>query len=86
MVEFYVAILNFALFFFIMLGGALLNDYKYYSLFCLIIGFVCDLALLLILFNPIEPKAIDVYRHKTELKITYEGEVPVDTIVIFKKR
>ncbi len=32
-----------------------------------------------------QPKAIDVYRGKTELKITYEGKIPVDTIVIYKK-
>lgn len=32
-----------------------------------------------------QPTAIDVYRGKTELKITYEGKTPVDTIVIYKK-
>ena len=32
------------------------------------------------------PTALDVYRHKTELKITYEGNVPVDTVVIFKNK
>ena len=32
------------------------------------------------------PKAIDVYRGRTELKITYEGKTPVDTIVILKKK
>lgn len=31
------------------------------------------------------PTALDVYRHRTELKITYEDNVPVDTVVIFKK-
>lgn len=30
------------------------------------------------------PKAIDVYRGKTTLKITYEDNIPVDTIVVFK--
>lgn len=32
-----------------------------------------------------EPRAIDVYRNKTELRITYEGGVPVDSVVIYKK-
>lgn len=32
------------------------------------------------------PKAIDVYRGKTTLKITYENNVPVDTVVVFKNR
>lgn len=32
------------------------------------------------------PRAIDVYRRKTELRITYEGKTPVDTVVVFKKK
>lgn len=32
------------------------------------------------------PKAIDVYRGKTTLKITYENNVPIDTVVVFKNR
>ena len=30
------------------------------------------------------PRAIDVYRGKTTLKITYKDSIPVDTIVVFK--
>lgn len=30
------------------------------------------------------PKAIDVYRDKTELKIIYEGTTPTDSVVIYK--
>lgn len=32
------------------------------------------------------PTALDVYQGNTELRITYEGKVPVDTVVIFKKK
>lgn len=32
------------------------------------------------------PTALDVYQGKTELRITYEGKVPVDSVVIFKKK
>lgn len=32
------------------------------------------------------PTAIDVYKGKTELRITYDGKVPVDSVVIYKKR
>jgi hypothetical protein len=32
------------------------------------------------------PSAIDVYRGKTTLEITYKGGVPVDTVVVFKER
>ena len=31
------------------------------------------------------PTALDVYQGNTELRITYEGKVPVDTVVIYKK-
>ena len=31
------------------------------------------------------PSALDVYKGKTILKITYEDKVPVDTVVIYKK-
>ena len=32
-----------------------------------------------------KPKAIDVYKGKTELRVTYEGNTPVDSVVVFKK-
>lgn len=31
------------------------------------------------------PTALDVYQDKTELRITYDGKVPVDSVVIYKK-
>lgn len=33
----------------------------------------------------ITPSALDVYKGKTVLKITYEDKIPVDTVVIYKK-
>lgn len=30
------------------------------------------------------PKAIDVYRDRTELRITYQGGIAVDTVVVWK--
>ena len=30
------------------------------------------------------PQAIDVYRGKTTLEITYKDSIPVDTVVVFK--
>lgn len=32
-----------------------------------------------------QPTALDVYRGKTTLQITYQDSIPVDTIVIFKE-
>ena len=31
------------------------------------------------------PSAMDVYKGKTELRITYEGKTPVDSTVIYKE-
>lgn len=31
-----------------------------------------------------EPKAIDVYKGKTTLEITYKDEVPIDSVVVWK--
>ena len=33
-----------------------------------------------------KPKAIDVYRNKTTLEITYKDRVPVDSTVVWKNR
>ena len=31
-----------------------------------------------------EPTALDVYRGKTTLEITYKDSIPIDTIIVFK--
>lgn len=31
------------------------------------------------------PQAIDVYRGRTTLKITYKDSIPVDSVVVFKE-
>lgn len=33
-----------------------------------------------------KPEAIDVYRGKTTLQITYRDSIPVDSIVVFKNK
>ena len=49
--------------------------------FCMITG-----ILNVIIYYATEvPSALDVYKGKTVLKITYEDKVPVDTVVIYKK-
>lgn len=32
------------------------------------------------------PKAIDVYRGKTTLEITYKDSIPIDSVVVFNER
>ena len=42
------------------------------------------IAMFLIIAYLCKPKAIDVYRDKTTLEITYKNSVPIDTIVVWK--
>ena len=42
------------------------------------------LVLLLLLSYVYKPKAIDVYRGKTTLEITYKDRVPIDSTVVWK--
>ena len=66
--------------------GKLLNfefsDISFYLGFDAAIG-VC--ALFMLMINESTPSAMDVYRGKTVLEVTYEGDVPVDSIVKFKE-
>ena len=43
------------------------------------------LVLLLLLSYVYKPKAIDVYKGKTTLEITYKDRVPIDSTVVWKK-
>ena len=52
------------------------------------IGIMCSMFGALIVRESLEsmhPSAIDVYRGKTELKITYQNGVPIDSTVVFKE-
>ena len=42
------------------------------------------IAIFLIIAYLCKPKAIDVYRDKTTLEITYKNSVPIDTVVVWK--
>ena len=43
-------------------------------------------VLILLVFSLNEPKAIDVYRGKTTLEITYKDKVPIDSTVVWKSK
>ena len=54
------------------------------SIVLLVIEAIC---LSFILTDMIDtPTALDVYQGNTELRITYDGKVPVDSVVIYKKK
>lgn len=48
-------------------------------------GCMSCLTIIILIQNYNEPKAIDVYKGKTKLEIIYKNNVPIDSIVVFKK-
>lgn len=53
------------------------------TILCIFTG--CSMiAMFLIIAYLCRPKAIDVYRDKTTLEITYKNNVPIDTVVVWK--
>lgn len=51
----------------------------------LLIIAIIGLLFIIVSYISNAPTALDVYKGKTELRITYEGKTPVDSIVIYKK-
>ena len=51
----------------------------------LLIIAIIGLLFIIVSYTSNAPTAMDVYKGKTELKITYEGKTPVDSVVIYKK-
>lgn len=56
---------------------------KELSVVLLIVATIGLLCIILYISNT--PTALDVYKGNTELRITYEGKTPVDSVVIYKK-
>ena len=54
----------------------------------LIGGILCMIIpiILLVIIISGEPTAMDVYRNKTTLEITYKDGVPIDSVVVFKNK
>ena len=68
------------------LYSIILIEKEYYSI-SIVLVVIETICLSFILADIVDtsPTALDVYKGNTELRITYEGKVPVDTIVIYKK-
>ena len=58
-------------------------DRNFVTVYSFIFSFI---IFVLLLFQLDKPKAIDVYKGKTTLEITYKDRVPVDSIVVWKNR
>lgn len=51
----------------------------------LLIIAIIGLLFIIVSYISNAPTALDVYKGKTKLRITYEGKTPVDSVVIYKK-
>lgn len=51
----------------------------------LLIIAIIGLLFIIVSYTSNAPTALEVYKGKTELRITYEGKTPVDSVVIYKK-
>ena len=60
------------------------NSYSIICLVLIIIIWCIDTYCVTVIVN--QPMAIDVYKGKTELQITYKGTIPVDSVVVFKNK
>ena len=60
---------------------------KRYSSISIVLSVIAVICLSFILADIGDtPTALYVYQGNTELRITYEGKVPVDSVVIYKKK
>lgn len=55
-----------------------------YCIFCFAIGIFLSTLIIGIVYLSYIP-AIDVYRGKTTLEITYKDNIPIDSVVVYKK-
>ena len=70
----------------ILLYSIILTEKRYCSISS-VLSVIAAICLSFILVDIRDaPTALDVYQGNTELRITYEGKVPVDSVVIYKKK
>ena len=70
----------------ILLYSIILTEKRYGSI-SIVLSVIAAICLSFILTDIKDtPTALDVYQGNTELRITYDGKVPVDSVVIFKKK
>ncbi len=68
-------------FFIVAITDAKYPFYTFSAYFFMVIG-----TWLILGYNKPEPTALDVYRGKTTLEITYRDGAPVDSVVVFKNK
>lgn len=83
-----IMIMEIAGFVLIVIGGILIMLLSEEKAVMLVFIFMVYIGTLLITIGVTDdnPQAIDVYRGKTTLRITYQDNVPVDSVVVFKDK
>lgn len=61
-----------------------MDDNGCLPMFLLVFGVAFGFFLGWVVFRKDQPTALDVYQGKTILEVTYQGDVPVDSAVVFK--
>lgn len=66
--------------------GACISDFNAFAYMLFLFAFMCGFFVCFAVVDKVVegPKAIDVYRDKTELRITSVNGVPTDTVVVWK--
>lgn len=64
---------------------AILLDKEYLAYYITSVLIFILIVLCIVVYYENKPTAMDVYRGKTTLEITYRDKVPVDTVVVLKK-
>lgn len=66
--------------------GACISDFNAFAYMLFLFAFTCGFFVCFAIVDKVVegPKAIDVYRDKTELRITSVNGVPTDTVVVWK--
>lgn len=59
------------------------SEKHYYTLYGILL-IITSIVLGTIYCDTEQPKAIDVYRGNTTIRVTYEDSIPIDTVVVFK--
>lgn len=62
------------------------KEFRFYSAFLLTASVIMLVALFSSYENRNTPTALNVYQGKTTLEITYRDNIPVDSVVVFKKK
>ena len=62
-----------------------ISNNSYYSA-TITVGIILLLSAILSVIDKTNPKAIDVYRNKTTIEVTYRNDVAIDSTVVFKEK